>query len=112
MSKVPFQILAFDGGGIRGAFGIGLVAELEERLGRPVHEFFDLIAGTSTGAITGAGVAAGKTGAELVEFYEQHGRKIFTPRQPHAPKGWIRWFYEVDPIYRTTGLDRGIRSEC
>lgn len=93
MSKVPFQILAFDGGGIRGAFGIGLIAELEARLGRPIYEYFDLVAGTSTGAITGAGIAAGKTGAELVQFYEEYGRQIFTPREPHSPNGWIRWFY-------------------
>ena len=93
MSKVPFQILAFDGGGIRGAFGIGLVAELEQRLGRPLAEYFDLIAGTSTGAITGAGIAVGMSGSDLVNFYQQHGRKIFTPREPHEPKGWIRLCY-------------------
>ena len=107
MAKIPFQVLAFDGGGIRGAFGIGLIAELEERLGRPIHEYFDLIAGTSTGAITGAGVAAGKTGAELVDFYEQHGRKIFTPREPHSPRGWIRWFYPLVKrlLQKRTGQD-------
>ena len=95
MSTVPFQILAFDGGGIRGAFGIGLVAELEQRLGGPITDHFDLIAGTSTGAITAAGLAVGMSGSELVEFYEQYGRQIFTPREPHQPKGWIRGFYPM-----------------
>ena len=71
MAQVPFQVLAFDGGGIRGAFGIGVIAELEQRLGRPITDYFDLIAGTSTGAITSAGLAVGKSGAELVQFYEQ-----------------------------------------
>ena len=93
MSKIPFQILSFDGGGIRGAFGIGLVAELERKLGRPLIDYFDLVAGTSTGAITGAGIASGKSGAELVEFYQQYGRQIFTPREPHRPGGWIKWVY-------------------
>lgn len=107
MSKVPFQILAFDGGGIRGAFGIGLVAELEGRLGRPITDYFDLIAGTSTGAITGAGLAVGKAGSELVQFYQQHGRQIFTPREPHDPKGWIRWLYPIVKwlLLRRTGQD-------
>ena len=95
MAKVPFQVLAFDGGGIRGAFGIGVVAELEQRLGRPIADYFDLIAGTSTGAITAAGLAVGKTGNELVKFYEHYGRQIFTPREPHRPKGWIRGCYPV-----------------
>ena len=93
MTRVPFQILAFDGGGIRGAFGIGLVAELEKRLGRPITDYFDLIAGTSTGAITAAGLALGMSGSELVSFYESHGRQIFTPREKHQPKGWVRSFY-------------------
>lgn len=93
MARVPFQILAFDGGGIRGAFGIGLVSKLEERLGRPIADHFDLIAGTSTGAITAAGLAMGMSGSDLVQFYEQYGRQIFTPREPHQPKGWIRGIY-------------------
>ena len=93
MSKVPFQILSFDGGGIRGAFGIGVVTELEQRLGRPITDYFDLIAGSSTGAITGAGLAVGKSGAELVQFYEDHGRQIFSPRERYSPKGWRRFLY-------------------
>ena len=93
MAKVPFQILSFDGGGIRGAFGIGLITELESRLGRPVTDYFDLIAGTSTGAITGAGLAVGKSGAELTDFYEQYGRQIFSRREPFLPQGLIRWLY-------------------
>ncbi len=107
MAKLPFQILAFDGGGIRGAFGIGLVAELEERLGRPITDYFDLIAGTSTGAITGAGLAVGMSGAELVDFYKQHGRQIFTPRERYQPKGWIRTFYPFVKwlLQKRTGQD-------
>lgn len=107
MPGVPFQILAFDGGGIRGAFGIGLVAELEQRLGRPITDHFDLIAGTSTGAITAAGLAIGMSGADLVQFYEQYGRQIFTPREPHQPKGWIRGFYPMVKwlLRKRTGQD-------
>ncbi len=95
MAKIPFQILSFDGGGIRGAFGVGVVAKLEERLGRPMTDYFDLIAGTSTGAITAAGLAVGMAGLDLVRFYQDHGRQIFTPREPHEPTGWIRWFYPM-----------------
>ncbi len=58
-----FQILAFDVGGIRGAFGSTLIATFEEQLGRPVSDYFDLVAGTSTGAILGAGIAHGMSGS-------------------------------------------------
>ena len=61
----PRRIPALDGGGIRGVITLGVLAGLEqqmrERRGDPDYrlcQFFDLIGGTSTGAIiaTGAGL--------------------------------------------------------
>ncbi len=94
-TPIRFQALSLDGGGIRGAFGIGLIAEFERLPGRPIADYFDLVAGSSTGAITGSGVALGRTGPELVEFYQQHGRAIFSSREPFRPPGWIRWCYPL-----------------
>jgi len=54
-----FQILSLIGGGIRGAFVTSYLKELEQKLGRPIAESFDLIAGTSTGGIIAAGLAFG-----------------------------------------------------
>ena len=45
------RVLAIDGGGIRGLIPALVLAELEDRSGRPVFELFDLMAGTSTGGI-------------------------------------------------------------
>jgi hypothetical protein len=42
-------------------------------------ERFDLIGGTSTGAILAAGLALGKSAEELADFYVQLGPKIFDP---------------------------------
>lgn len=42
---------------------------------------FDLVAGTSTGAILAAGLGAGLSPAALVKFYIDHGPKIFNPKQ-------------------------------
>jgi len=62
-----------------------LLAEVEARTGRPVAECFDLIAGTSTGAILALGLA--KPGADgepeysardLVGLYEREGARIFS----------------------------------
>jgi len=57
------HILAIDGGGVRGIVAAVLLDALEterQALGatRPLSDCFDLIAGTSTGAIVAAGLAA------------------------------------------------------
>ena len=57
MPMARFQILSLIGGGIRGAFVTSYLNQLEAKLGRPIAESFDLIAGTSTGAIIAAGLA-------------------------------------------------------
>ena len=90
-----FQILAFDGGGIRGAFGSTLIQSLEEKLGRPITDYFDLVAGTSTGAILGSGIAHGMSGKQLVDFYTNYGEEIFRPREAYKPKSWVKAIYPL-----------------
>lgn len=90
-----FKILAFDGGGIRGAFGSALIAALEERLGESITDYFDLVAGTSTGAILGAGVAYGLAGRQLMDFYSSHGNQIFQPREAFQPTSWVKPIYPL-----------------
>lgn len=89
------QILSFDGGGIRGAFGSAVIATLEERLGRPITDYFDLVAGTSTGAILGAGIAHGMSGSQLVDFYTNFADEIFRPREAYKPKSWVKTIYPL-----------------
>jgi patatin-like phospholipase/acyl hydrolase len=50
-----FKILSLDGGGIRGAFAASVLAAVEEQCGAGLAEYFDLIAGTSTGGIIALG---------------------------------------------------------
>lgn len=54
-----YRILSIDGGGIRGIIPAKWLEKLEESFGRPLHECFDLVAGTSTGSLVAAGIAAG-----------------------------------------------------
>ena len=75
-----FQILALDGGGIKGVFSASLLAALEEDLGNDVASHFDLIAGTSTGGLIALGLGLGLSPKRIVEFYATQGAKIF-PRQ-------------------------------
>ena len=84
----PFRILSIDGGGIRGAYPAAVIAHWEERLGTPITEHVDLIAGTSTGGILALGLAAGFPAARLVEIYEQRGREIFG--RPRRLRSWLR----------------------
>lgn len=103
-----FRILSLDGGGIRGAFGAALMAEFEQRLGEPIGDYFDLIAGTSTGAIIAASLASGIPADEIVEFYENYGPKIFSPREAHRPRGWVRPFYPIVKKVLKNRLDVGV----
>jgi Patatin-like phospholipase len=71
------RILTLDGGGIMGTQPASFLASLEEGLDRPVGEYFDLIAGTSTGGILAIGLGLGLTAKQLLELYVERGPKIF-----------------------------------
>ncbi len=71
------RILSIDGGGIRGIIPAMVLAEIEARAGRPAHELFDLIAGTSTGGIIACAVAVPRPAEELVALYLTEGPEIF-----------------------------------
>ena len=79
----PKRILSLDGGGVRGAATIAFLERLENEIseieGRPtlLAEWFDLIGGTSTGAIIAAALSLGYRAAELNDFYRQLAPRIF-----------------------------------
>jgi predicted acylesterase/phospholipase RssA len=81
----PKHILALDGGGIRGILTLEILAAIEtllrQELGRPkdfvLADYFDFIAGTSTGAIIGTGLALGMPVADIQSFYLETGREMF-----------------------------------
>ncbi len=71
------RILCIDGGGIMGTLPASFLASLEEDLDRPIGEYFDLIAGTSTGGILAIGLAMGVPARELLDLYVRRGPHIF-----------------------------------
>ncbi|MEP9387292.1 patatin-like phospholipase family protein [Mesorhizobium sp. KR9-304] len=78
----PKTILSLDGGGVRGAISIAFLERMEALLGhggqhRRLGDFFDLIGGTSTGAIIGAGLALGLSAEEMRSFYVDLAPRIF-----------------------------------
>lgn len=60
VSAVGGRILCLDGGGIRGLILIQMLEALELYLGGPVINYFDWIAGTSTGGILSLAIASGR----------------------------------------------------
>lgn len=71
------RILCLDGGGILGTQPAAFLAALEEDLDRPIGEYFDLIAGTSTGGILAIGLGLGLTAKQLLQLYVDRGPHIF-----------------------------------
>ncbi len=71
------KILAIDGGGIKGVVPAAFLATVEDALGENVANYFDLIAGTSTGGIVALGLGLGMSGTEILHFYENLGPTVF-----------------------------------
>lgn len=100
------KLLSIDGGGIRGIMALRVLGRIEsilrEQSGKPdlvLADYFDYIAGTSTGGIVAAGLALGKSVAEMEVFYRAEASKMFTlSRNPI--KRWIYSRYESGPLQK------------
>ena len=97
----PKRILALDGGGVRGAISVGFLARIEallrERTGRDdlvLRDYFDLVGGTSTGAILAAGIAVGMDAAALEALYRKLPQRVFGQKRRWWNKWWIAKYDE------------------
>src|SRR5438045_2689651 len=81
----PRKLLALDGGGIRGMMTVEVLGRMEEMLRESsgqgpdfvLADYFDYIAGTSTGAIIAAALSLGMRVDELRKFYIESGPEMF-----------------------------------
>ncbi|MEO9300013.1 patatin-like phospholipase family protein, partial [Devosia alba] len=79
----PYRILTLDGGGAKGFYTLGILREIEGMVGgRPLCEIFDLIFGTSTGAIIAAMLATGRKVDDIYQQYHDHVPTIMKERNP------------------------------
>jgi uncharacterized protein len=101
------RILSIDGGGIRGIIPAVLLAALERQTGRLTRETFDFVAGTSTGAVLAAGIAAGIPAAELARLYERRSAEVFR----RVPLVSTLRRVLTGSVYDTATLHRVIREE-
>src|SRR5512139_979366 len=84
-ARGPKKILALDGGGIRGILTVEVLAGLESMLRKELKrgdefvlaDYFDFVAGTSTGAIIAACIALGMSADNIRSFYLDSGKEMF-----------------------------------
>lgn len=79
IGSAPFRILSLDGGGAKGFYTIGVLEEIEAMTKRPIYQSFNLIFGTSTGAIIAALLARGESVKTVRSLYEEHVPTIMVP---------------------------------
>ena len=113
------RILCLDGGGVRGLVTLGILKRIEETLaprypGAPedfrLCHYFDLISGTSTGAILAAALALGMSVDEVHQHYATMCPGIFTKQPDTSFKG--RWLPEgsLKPVYNEAAIEAALRS--
>ena len=100
----PKRILTLDGGGLRGILSVGILQRIEDILKQRhgggtdfrLSHYFDLIAGTSTGAIIAAALAQGWSVEQVREKYMELGEKVF--EKSFFRKGVLRAKYDDDKL--------------
>ena len=100
-----FKKLSIDGGGIKGAYINSLLRELERALARcpgapRLNQYFDLICGTSTGALIALALAAGRTCDEILAEYLAAGPEIF-----HDHGRLMRWLLNAKQLLWSSRYD-------
>lgn len=99
------RVLALDGGGVRGLISLGILGGIERELAKRtsdpnkfvLSDYFDLIAGTSTGSIIATGLAMGMKVEKLANLYKSEAPSIF-PRTRR--KGFFVPKYDASPLER------------
>src|SRR5712692_9010333 len=121
------RILSLDGGGGKGFYTLGVLKEIEGMCGCPLSQTFDLIFGTSTGAIIAALLALGSSVDDIHSLYKEHvpvvmrrrtargkskalahlaktvfGNQTFTDLKTGAGIVATRWDFEKPMIFKTS----------
>ncbi len=76
------RILSLDGGGSKGFYTLGVLKEIEGMMNCPLYQLFDLVFGTSTGAIIAALIALGYEVDAIHSLYKEHVLKIMQAPSP------------------------------
>jgi uncharacterized protein len=112
--SAPKKLLALDGGGIRGLITVEILAAIEAMLRRErndpglvLADYFDYIAGTSTGAIVATCLSLGMPVAKVRDFYVANGEAMFAKSSLLKR---FRYKYEDDQL--AAMLQKVLREEA
>jgi hypothetical protein len=75
--RKEFKILSIDGGGIKGLYSSRILEHFEEKFQVCISDYFDMLCGTSTGALIALGASLKIPMKEISTFYETEGKNIF-----------------------------------
>lgn len=98
------KIVSIDGGGMFGIVPAEVCTALEDELGRPLSEVFDLIVGTSTGGVLALALALGIPATTARDLYLTRGSDIFGKPRP-------RWRQAIHTKYDDDGLKEVLQEE-
>jgi predicted acylesterase/phospholipase RssA len=82
--SAALRVLTLDGGGAKGFYTLGVLKEIEAMVGCPLHQKFDLVFGTSTGAIIASLIALGHSVDSILELYRKHVPTVVSKKTPAA----------------------------
>lgn len=113
-----YRVLSLDGGGMRGiytaAYLHGMVNAFSARRRVNYLDFgqgFDLIVGTSTGAMIGCALAKGVRMDEVVKLYHEYGPRIFEQQIYDGWKVLLNFFGRSSKLKRgAEALEEGLES--
>lgn len=101
----PKRILSLDGGGVRGAITVAFLERIESLICKRhgpqarLGDYFDLVAGTSTGAIIAGALALGFRASQVKDFYTRL-----------APLAFKRELFRI-PVLQAKFDARGLRNQ-
>lgn len=89
-AEKAFKILSIDGGGIKGLYSASVLARIEEKAGKKITDYFDMICGTSTGGLIALALSLGIPAQEIADMYYNRGGEIFPVSEVRGIRGLQR----------------------
>lgn len=83
-SPALLRVLTLDGGGAKGFYTLGVLKEIEAMVECPLHQKFDMVFGTSTGAIIASLIALGHDIDSILRLYRKHVPTVMSQRTASA----------------------------
>jgi uncharacterized protein len=108
------RVLSLSGGGFLGLYTAVVLEALEAQVGEPLARRFDLIAGTSIGAVLALALAFEVPMASLVRLFREHGPQVFSSRA--LPSGALSRLLDLSrsvlgPKYSGEALRTALQAE-